>query len=332
MKRVVAATLVLAMTGVAAGDGKKLLVLQSEGRADAKTRAAVDAAIVKLAKSGGDTVTIGEISYSDAAALVGCTPSETACRDEVIASLAVDEIVITTVTPKPGGFDVAVRRASKGTAKDATATVTADKVELAAAIGPLFGVKPVGPTPPVADPPIGPTKPDPTIGPTPPVTDPTKVDPVDPTKPDPAVTPPVTDPTKPDPAVTTAKPLDQPAGDDRREKRRHRLRMGGMIGGGSMLLLGFILWGAANGTDGDIASFQVRSRNDLERLQDLERKGAAYAGWGNLMVLGGLGLGGVSTYYYFKARKKNRKTPTTAVSPMLFDRGAGVSLTIGGLP
>ena len=330
MKRIVAATLVLAMTGVAAGDGKKLLVLQSEGRADAKTRAAVDAAIVKLAKSGGNTVTTGELNYSDAAALVGCTPTETACRDEVIASLAVDEIVITTVTPKPGGFDVAVRRASKGTAKDATATVTADKVELAAAIGPLFGAKPVGPPPPVTDPtktnPIGPTKPDPTT----PVTDPPKIDPVDPTKTDPTVTPLVTDPAKTESAVT-AKPLDQPAGDDRREKRRHRLRMGGMIGGGSMLLLGFILWGAANGTDGDIANFQVRSRADLERLQDLERKGAAYAGWGNLMVLGGLGLGGVSTYYYFKARKKNRNTPTTAVSPMLFDRGAGVSLTIGGL-
>src|SRR5687768_15636461 len=174
MKRVVAATLVLAMTGVAVGDGKKLLVLQSEGRADAKTRASVDAAIVKLAKSGGDQVTAGEINYSDAAALVGCNPTETACRDEVIASLAVDEIVITTVTPKPGGFEVAVRRASKGTAKDASATVTANKIELTGAVGALFGVKPVGPTPPVTDPP----KTDPTIGPTPPKTDPPKTDPV----------------------------------------------------------------------------------------------------------------------------------------------------------
>jgi hypothetical protein len=339
MKRLAAATLALvAMTNLAVADGKKLLVLQSEGRADAKTRTAVDAAIVKLARGGGDQVTPGEISYTDAAAMVGCKPEVTACRDEVISSLGVDEIVITTVTPKNGSFEIAVRRAAKGTAKDATVTVAAaDKVE---GLGPLFGVKPVGPNPPdvKTDP-----KPDPnTIGPNPP--DPTKTDPLhtDPPKTDPLNTdppkidpePPKTDPPKIDPTTAVVKPLEQPAGSDpKREKRRHRMRVAGMAGGGGMLLLGFILWGAAQGVEGDVSSFQVRSRTDLLALQDLERKGQAYAGWGNLFFLGGLGLGGVSTYYYFKARKqKRRATPTTAIAPILFDRGGGISLTIGGLP
>jgi hypothetical protein len=341
MKRLAAATLALvAMTNLAIADGKKLLVLQSEGRADAKTRTAVDAAIVKLARGGGDQITPGEITYTDAAAMVGCKPEVTTCRDEVISSLGVDEIVITTVTPKNGSLEIAVRRAAKGTAKDATVTVaTADKVD---GLAPLFGVKPVGPNPP--DPKTDPNKPDPgTIGPNPP--DPTKTDPLntDPPKTDPLNTdPPKTDPLNTDPPKTdpktdttaVVKPLEEPAGSDpKREKRRHRMRVAGMAGGGGMVLLGFILWGAAQGVEGDVSNFEVRSGADLRALQDLERKGQAYAGWGNLFFLGGLGLGGVSTYYYFKARKqKKRATPTTAIAPMLFDRGGGISLTIGGMP
>jgi len=91
--------LVAAAAAPAAADSRKLMVLPADGRADAKLKQKVDAAVAKLAKASGETVSIGEVSYNDMAAAVGCKPDEASCRDEVIATLAVDEIVITAVNP-----------------------------------------------------------------------------------------------------------------------------------------------------------------------------------------------------------------------------------------
>jgi hypothetical protein len=304
----------------AAQPTRKLMVLQSEGTADARTRAKVDAAIAKLAATGGDQVAPGEITYGDAAALVGCNPDEASCRDEVIASLGVDELVVTTVNARPPNVEVSVKRIGKaGAVREASATVAAGAVDKLDPIAPLFTGRTIGPTPPVADP-------------SPPVvTDPPPGDPTP--DPDPSTTTTTTPPPTPEP--TTARPLDQPADNIDYERRRNRLRIGGMAAGGGMVLVSFIFWGAAAGVENDVANFQVRNAGDLQRLRDLEHKGDSYADFGNLFFIGGLALGGVSAYYYLKARRKGGSSTTSArfvPVPMIVDGGGGIALTFGGVP
>lgn len=145
------ATALLALPALAHAEPSKLMVLQSEGRADAATRSRIDAAVLKLAQAGEPQASAGELNFSDAATAVGCKPEAASCKDEVINMLAVDEIVITTVAPRPGGLEVSVHRVSKGGAtRDATVLVAtgapADKLD---GLAPLFGGAPEArPAPP----------------------------------------------------------------------------------------------------------------------------------------------------------------------------------------
>jgi hypothetical protein len=340
MKRIVIASVVLsALSGIAVAGPSKVLVLQSEGRADAKTRQKIDASLVKLARTGGDQISPGEITYSDAAAMVGCKPDEASCKDEVIGTLAVDEIVITTVNPKPGGLEIAVRRIGKGGAtREASLVVAPDAVDKLDAFGPVFGLKTQGPTPP--GPVVGPTAPTnpseppkgPMIGPKPP--EPTHDTPPDLTPKQPDTTEPPKQPADKTTATadTTVKPLDQPAGnDDRQPRDRRKLYIGGMGAGGGMLLIGLILWGSASGVENDIDNFRVTDQRSLQELRDLEDKGDSYATWGNVFTLGGLVVGGVSTYLYLKDRKARKTAASSAhLAPAIFDHGGGLTLTFGG--
>ena len=273
-----------ALAAPAAADSHKLLVLQSEGRADAATRSKIDAAIVKLAIADEPQAAAGELNFSDAATAVGCKPDTAACKDEVLGMLAVDEIVITNLAPRPGGLEITVRRIAKGGAtRDATMLLATgappDKLD---GIAPLFS-----PPPPAAPLPV---------------------------VPEPARSP-----------IVTERPIsDEPW-------RNRRLEITGMAGGGALFVLGLLMWSAANGVDSDIAKAPTDTAQDLRHLRDLESKGDGYATLGNLFVVSGLVVGGVSTYFYVRDRRVAR-TMTARLMPTVIDHGAGVVLTIGGLP
>jgi hypothetical protein len=95
-------------------------------------------------------------------------------------------------------------------------------------------------------------------------------------------------------------------------------------------VLGFAFWGSAANVQGQIDDAPANTEADLHALQDLEEKGAARAGAGNLFFVGGLVLGGISTYYFVK--RGRRRTSTARIVPTVFDRGAGLAFTIGGSP
>jgi hypothetical protein len=274
--------LVLALAASsAAADAHKLLVLQSEGRADASTRSKIDAAIVKLAVADVPQAAAGELNFSDAATAVGCKPETAACKDEVLGMLAVDEIVITTIAPRPGGLEITVRRISKGGgSREATMLLATgappDKLD---GIAPLFA-----PPPPPAPLPVAP---------------------------EPAPSPIVTERPAPDP-------------------NNRRLEITGMASGGTLVVLGLLMWSAANGVDSDIAKAPTMTAADLRHLRDLESKGDGYATLGNVFAISGLVVGGIATYFYVRDRRA-AATTSARLMPTVLDHGAGVVLTLGGL-
>jgi hypothetical protein len=358
--RHLATLLALAVARPAAAEPHKLLVLQSEGRADAALRAKIDAAIVKLAQSAEPQTSAGELNYSDAATAVGCKPETAACKDEVLGMLAVDEIVITTVTPKPGGTEVSVRRIRKGGAtRDATMLLaTGAPPDRLDGIAPLFGGRPARPTAPVgpaAGPPVGPA-PAPPVGPTPaPPVRPTPTAPVMAAPVGPAAAPPVGPAPAPPARIATERPPGEPPvipaptaikhppprsvvttsttaqADVQPSPQRHRLEIAGMAGGGGLVVLGLLLWGAASDVQSDIDKAPTATDRDLIDLKDLESRGDSYAGLGNLCVIGGLVIGGIGTYFYLKDRR-DVSTSSARLMPTVFDHGAGVVFTIGGMP
>jgi hypothetical protein len=321
MKRAIAMVGVLALVSPAAADPRKVVVMQSEGRADPALRAKVDAAILKLVRATDPEATVGDISYSDAAAAVGCKPEDAACREEVVGMLAVDELVYATVTPKPGGTAIAVHRVSKGsTTRDAQMLLPAGQApDRLDGIAPLFGGKPTTSAPPDK----------PAITATTTITTPT------PTEPPPretaplpvAPTPPPAKESEPLAAVPPSVPTDHAEG----RAGHQRLELIGVIGGASLVVVGVFLWGQANVIDGKIASAPTRTRADLQYIQDLETTGDADATWGNVLVVTGVVVGGVSAYFLWKDHKAQRAR-TASITPAVFDHGAGLVLTVGGSP
>jgi hypothetical protein len=119
---------------------------------------------------------------------------------------------------------------------------------------------------------------------------------------------------------------------DEPSTRRHRLEIAGMAGGAGMVVLGFLLWGAASGVQGDIDNAPTKTKQDLMDLKNLESKGDGYAGLGNLFTLSGLVIGGIGTYYYIKDRRTAPTTSSARLLPTVIDHGVGVVFTIGGTP
>lgn len=315
MKRsTLVAALLLVTTATAYADPHKVLVLQSEGRVDGALRAKIDASILKLAKGlPAADVSPGDTTLSDAAAAVGCKPDTAACRDEIMGMLSVDELVYTNLTQKPGGTEVEVHRSIKGgTTTDAKLMLASkDSIDKLDGIGPLFGVRTGDPVAPVT-PPTEPAKP--LVNNTP--TEPAKPVVADITPTEPVVV------TQPNP--TPAQPVDTGP-----SRGRKRLELAGMIGGGALVLIGFMSWASAADIQSQIDESPTQTKSQLDALADLETRGDSYAGWGNALFLGGAIIGGVSTYFFIKDRRAARHATTARIAPTVFDHGAGIALSFG---
>jgi hypothetical protein len=322
----------MCLAHVASAAPRHVLVLRAEGTADAASRAGVDSHVARLARHIDGKVEVGEITLTEAAALVGCNPSETACKDEVLATLGVDEVVATTVTATPTGMNITVRRISHGTSRAAQTTVAAGKspdARLDTDIGPLFGI--------VASPPSQPatTEPGPTTTARPTAERGLATEPR-PTTESPAPLP-SGPPSGDDPATGTADTLltVAPTGTiapmPAEGVRSRRLSKIGLAAGGGFVVLGFLMWAGASDVQNQIDSKpEPRTPADFAELRDLERKGDDIASVGNFFFVAGVITGGVSAYFYWRTGRS--PTSTARIAPAVYPQGAGVTLTIGGLP
>lgn len=310
MRRAIAAALVVSLVAMPAfAEQRKILVLKSEGRADGATRTKVDGAIIKLAKTTDAQVSPGDITMTDAAAAVGCTPDTAACKDEILNMLAVDEIVYANVAPKPGGTEVvAYRIARGGVSKDAKSMILkGEPAEKLDGLAPLFFATTTATLPsttPPPEPPPATTTPEP----------PRNADPL-------PLPPPTTAPTEPAPVGNAYPPplvIDQPS--------RSPLPLIGAITGGAFVLIGFMCWGKASSLQGEIDDSKPQTVADFDALTELERSADSYSGAGNFLFLAGAVLGGVSAYYLIKNRRKTAST-TAQIGPAVFDHGAGIAIT-----
>ena len=349
---------ILVTASVASAAPRHVLVLRSEGNADAATRANVDQQVTKLAKTLEGNIEVGEITFADAAAAVGCSGSEAQCRDDVLGMMGVDELVSTSVSAMPSGdVRVMVHRIPKGAAtKDAQTTVPAGgslDAKIAAEIGPMFGVKVKPATPPPAAPPVVAKTPTPP----PVVTSSTTMGPASPppttgagapvgafgNAPGPAGSP-ANPPPGGEPPTTTAAPvrtaqLDQNPGPMTApangamplDQPRSSRAVTGMAIGGGLVVLSVILWAEAGSVQNDINNAPTRTPADFKNLKDLESKGDAYSGLGNLTFIGGLVVGGISGYFFYKDRKAHSSSQAR-ITPTLVDHGVGLAFTYGGLP
>ncbi len=270
--------LALALEATAIAAPRRVLVLPLDGNAESATRARLNATVQKLAKATPDTVvTIGDATFEETAAAVGCLVTAPSCPVSVRTTLGVDELVYGTVTTDPSGQTTLVIRRSSATNNPPRETTTmlsaADPPDRAEReIAPLFGV-----TPGVAEP----------------------VEPIAPVEP-----------------VDTGPPVDH---------TKRNIGIACATGGGVMFLIGLALLASYSGTQDEIDDAPTRSVAELRHLQELEDKAQRYALIGDLMVLGGLALGGYGGWVIYKDRQERRSVVVTPVATP-----TGPAVMIGG--
>jgi len=325
---VVFAAALVAAAGVASAEPHHVLVLHAEGSADAGARSRIDAQVLKLAKNIDGTVEPGDITYSDATLAAGCATTDPKCASEVIATLGVDEIVVTTVNAGSAGeLNVAVKRIGKTTAlKQAVATVPAGAQPdaLNGDVGPLFGMV-VAPAPAAKPPEPKPPEPAPTPAPPTPAPAPETAPAPEP-KPDLRAPAPA-----PAPAATvTAAPDNRVVASSDEGSGMRTLAIGGMAVGTGLVIVGIVMWAEASSQQNDIDSVPPpKTIKDIQNLMNLESTGDTYATVGNVTFIGGVAIAAASGFLYWRERR-HHGAQHAHLAPTMFDHGAGVALTFGG--
>lgn len=148
---------------------KRVLVLPLDGNADPSARGKINLSVQKLAKEGaaGAVVTIGDATFEEAAAAVGCDAAAPKCAISVRQTLGVDELIYGTVSADPTGQTIVVIRRSSVTdsaPKDTTVVLrpTDPPAKAERELSPMFGVTPgEGPVTPPQPLPLPPGPPEP---------------------------------------------------------------------------------------------------------------------------------------------------------------------------
>jgi len=321
VKRALLVVLVLVATATA-GPRHRVIVLPIDGNADAATRTKLTQSVQKLARVIDGEIAPGNTTLAETAAAVGCDPEKPACIDQVRTTLGYDELVYGTATKKDADVTVVVHRATKGKEpRSVTATFGAkdppERVE--ATLLPLFSSNAsTGTTPPPPPPP--------------PVTDDKDKDKDKPpettdqgaTQAQTATTPTTTAQADTGTQVTGTQDLTTPP--EGKDHLRRNLALTAAGGGALMVLIGLGLWSSASGLQDDIDNHPTDSVEDLQDLVALEDKAQKRAIYGDLIVVGGLALGGYGGWILWK----DHKAQHMSVTPTPTDGGAAVTFTFVG--
>jgi hypothetical protein len=265
-------TAVALLTSVIAGP-RKVIVLPLDGNAPPAQKAQLNDSLTRMAKvkTEGD-FTIGDTTFAETAAAVGCDPASPACAETVRTTLGVDELIYGTAKTSDGRTTVTVYRAQQGAPPTSQISVIAetdsgDKME--PGVAPLFGGGELGSG---SD----------TLGSGSAVGSGSET-----------------------PAGARRKGN---FFDTRERKVGVALAGGGVIA----LAIGLSFWASKSDLQDQIDNHATRSLTDLESLHDLEDRAGSKAMWGNIMVGLGLGLGAAGAYFLYKDHQNRSATVTPA--------------------
>jgi hypothetical protein len=140
-------SIIALMTSVLAQpSSRKVLVLQLDGDAPAEQRAKLNESVVKMAKDKlGADVTMGEVTFSEAASAAGCDPILASCAESVRTTLAVDELVYGTANTTDGTTTITLTRVTAGSQpmSQTSAISATDPPETAeSGLAPVFNTTP----------------------------------------------------------------------------------------------------------------------------------------------------------------------------------------------
>ena len=119
-------TAVALVTSVTA-QTRKVLVLPLDGNAPAGQKSQLNDSLAKIVreKATGE-VTVGDTTFNETAAAVGCDPTTPPCADTLMATLGVDELYYGNASAAAGMTTVVVKRSSKDAAPSQASALIAE--------------------------------------------------------------------------------------------------------------------------------------------------------------------------------------------------------------
>jgi hypothetical protein len=288
---IVVIILALSLAASVAAGPRKAIVLPLDGNAPAAQKTQLNASVAKLAKSGiVGSVTIGDATFDETAAAVGCKPEQPACAETVRSTLGVDELVYGTATTENGTTTVTLHRVTKGgqpSSRVAAIGETDAGTQAEGALGPLF---------PMATPAGSGSDGGGSDG--------------------------------AGSGSNLGSDVAGSAGERRSffDTRERKVGFALAAGGALALAIGFSMWASKSGLQEDIDNHPTSTLAELQDLARLEDRAATKAMWGNILVGVGLGLGGAGAYYLYKDHQHRK----TTITPVPTEGGTGMTLVLGG--